>query len=642
MRNGPAGVRARRPARRAVRESRERVRAALANSGFEFPQQRITANLAPADLRKAGPGFDLAIAAAVLAATGQLPERRARRRRARRRARARRLDPGGPRDAGDGRGRAPRGRPGDRRPGRVRRPRRRWSPAARVDPGRSGSSSCASSAATPSRPPPEALRPSPNGAPPAARPRRPARPAGPAAGARGRRRRRPQPADQRAARARASRWRRGGCPRSCRRSGRARRSRRRGWRARAGGRSSRRSPAGARSGRPHHTISTAGLIGGGNPPRAGRGDARPPRRPLPRRAAGVRPRARSRRCASRSRTARCGSSAPATRSSCRAASSSSPRPTRVRAGAGRAPGSCTCDPAAVRAYEAKLTGALADRIDISLPVEQPDLGLVRRARARARPRSATGCWPRASASGLGRGGDRANAELRADGDRDSAPRSSACSPRPGRRAGLSGRGRERVIRLARTIADLDGRRSDRASSTSRRRSRCAVATRMSRPPWPGRSSRAARRPTRRALTDLDAGERPPLLRVGDRSAARVGSTSSGGDDRRLAQRRAATGCGSPSGSARDLALAGVTVVSGMALGIDAAAHRGALDGGGGDGRGARRRPRRRLPGRQREPAPSGSVERGAAISEHPPGTAVRRHHFPARNRIMAALSARSR
>jgi len=57
----------------AVRESRERVRAALANSGFTFPQQRIVANLAPADLRKAGPGFDLAIAAALLAASGQLP-----------------------------------------------------------------------------------------------------------------------------------------------------------------------------------------------------------------------------------------------------------------------------------------------------------------------------------------------------------------------------------------------------------------------------------------------------------------------------------------------------------------------------------------------------------------------------------------
>jgi magnesium chelatase family protein len=57
----------------AVRESRERVRAALVNSGFEFPMQRITANLAPADLRKVGPGFDLAIAAALLAASGQLP-----------------------------------------------------------------------------------------------------------------------------------------------------------------------------------------------------------------------------------------------------------------------------------------------------------------------------------------------------------------------------------------------------------------------------------------------------------------------------------------------------------------------------------------------------------------------------------------
>src|SRR5436190_7666571 len=57
----------------AVRESRERVRAAIVNSGFEFPQQRIIASLAPADLPKAGPAFDLALAAAVLAASGQLP-----------------------------------------------------------------------------------------------------------------------------------------------------------------------------------------------------------------------------------------------------------------------------------------------------------------------------------------------------------------------------------------------------------------------------------------------------------------------------------------------------------------------------------------------------------------------------------------
>jgi magnesium chelatase family protein len=57
----------------AVRESRERVRSALRNSGFKYPDHRITVNLAPADVRKAGPGFDLAIAAAILAGTGQLP-----------------------------------------------------------------------------------------------------------------------------------------------------------------------------------------------------------------------------------------------------------------------------------------------------------------------------------------------------------------------------------------------------------------------------------------------------------------------------------------------------------------------------------------------------------------------------------------
>lgn len=57
----------------AVRESRERVHAALLNSGFDFPQRRITVNLAPAHLRKVGPGFDLATACGVLAASEQLP-----------------------------------------------------------------------------------------------------------------------------------------------------------------------------------------------------------------------------------------------------------------------------------------------------------------------------------------------------------------------------------------------------------------------------------------------------------------------------------------------------------------------------------------------------------------------------------------
>ena len=56
----------------AVKEGRERVSAALANSGFELPLKRITANLAPADVPKAGSAFDLPIAIGVLAASGQL------------------------------------------------------------------------------------------------------------------------------------------------------------------------------------------------------------------------------------------------------------------------------------------------------------------------------------------------------------------------------------------------------------------------------------------------------------------------------------------------------------------------------------------------------------------------------------------
>lgn len=56
----------------AVKESKERVRAALKNSGFEYPQGRIIVNLAPADLKKEGPIYDLAIAIGTLAASGQL------------------------------------------------------------------------------------------------------------------------------------------------------------------------------------------------------------------------------------------------------------------------------------------------------------------------------------------------------------------------------------------------------------------------------------------------------------------------------------------------------------------------------------------------------------------------------------------
>lgn len=57
----------------AVRESKDRVRSALINAGFEFPQRRLTINLAPADLPKDGGRFDLPIALGILAASGQLP-----------------------------------------------------------------------------------------------------------------------------------------------------------------------------------------------------------------------------------------------------------------------------------------------------------------------------------------------------------------------------------------------------------------------------------------------------------------------------------------------------------------------------------------------------------------------------------------
>ena len=63
----------------AVREARERVRSGAASSGLPLPSQRITVSLAPADVRKESPGFDLPVALSVLAASGYLPPERLRR-----------------------------------------------------------------------------------------------------------------------------------------------------------------------------------------------------------------------------------------------------------------------------------------------------------------------------------------------------------------------------------------------------------------------------------------------------------------------------------------------------------------------------------------------------------------------------------
>src|SRR4051812_7182899 len=56
----------------AVRESRERIKSALINSGFGYPNKRITINLAPANVRKEGAGFDLPVAIGILGAMGAL------------------------------------------------------------------------------------------------------------------------------------------------------------------------------------------------------------------------------------------------------------------------------------------------------------------------------------------------------------------------------------------------------------------------------------------------------------------------------------------------------------------------------------------------------------------------------------------
>ncbi|MCP4694464.1 MAG: ATP-dependent protease, partial [Desulfobacterales bacterium] len=58
----------------AVKESKERVKAAINNSGYTFPDDRITVNLAPADIKKEGTGFDLPIAVGILTAIGIIPK----------------------------------------------------------------------------------------------------------------------------------------------------------------------------------------------------------------------------------------------------------------------------------------------------------------------------------------------------------------------------------------------------------------------------------------------------------------------------------------------------------------------------------------------------------------------------------------
>ncbi|MDX6581576.1 MAG: magnesium chelatase family protein [Solirubrobacterales bacterium] len=422
----------------AVRESRERVRAALANSGFEFPQKRITANLAPADLRKAGPGFDLAIAAAVLVATEQLPA-------------AALADVALAGElALDGSIRPVPGtlamaesaaRAGMRAlvvpaacaagaaliaPGRVIPVDRleRLCKLGGADEPACPDPATASTNGAVSLPDLADLR----GQPGLRRALEVAAAGGhslmiggpPGAGKSMAARRLPSilPPLDRGELVEAAR-----VASACGRPLEPVIGGRRPFRA------------------PHHTISTAGLIGGGNPPRPGevtlahrgvlfldelpefgRGTLEALRQPLEDGSVRI-------------VRARYSLELP-----CRfqLVAAANPCP------CGRGPGSgqCTCDSVALRSYGAKLTAALADRIDISIVVEQPD------------PRSFT---EPGESSGAVR--DRVVAARERRSARPAIEIGAAIEgllAEAGIAGVLSGRGRERTIRLARTIADLDG------------------------------------------------------------------------------------------------------------------------------------------------------------------------------------------
>jgi DNA processing protein len=138
-----------------------------------------------------------------------------------------------------------------------------------------------------------------------------------------------------------------------------------------------------------------------------------------------------------------------------------------------------------------------------------------------------------------------------------------------------------------------------------------------------------------SLCDLDRHERPRLHGCGRREVV-------AGLERHAAvtivgtRRPSAYGLRVAERLGRELAAAGLVIVSGMARGIDAAAHRGALTAGGTTIAVLANGPDVIYP-----PVNASLYERivdtGAAISEHPAGCEARRHHFPERNRIMAAL-----
>ena len=210
---------------RACQEAKERVRSGIASAELEWPVRRITVNLAPAELRKEGSGFDLPIALAVLAASRQVPPERSA---GTRRSASSRSTGGCGRSAASlaaAEGARQAGLVASALRGRVRRRGRAGRRRARAGapPGGGGRLPARRVAAASAG---LARRLERNGSGPrGARPRRRARPGARAARARDRGRGRPQPAARRARPGRARRCSPAGCPGSCRRSRPTRRSR---------------------------------------------------------------------------------------------------------------------------------------------------------------------------------------------------------------------------------------------------------------------------------------------------------------------------------------------------------------------------------------------------------------------------------
>lgn len=448
----------------AVRESRERVRAAVSNSGFRFPLHRITASLAPADLRKEGPGFDLAIAAALLVASDQLAnEVLARHSLAGELGldgsirpvpgvlamaeEARRRGAGGIAVAADN------GPDAALVEGLDVVPLRTLGELAalgrgEVRPlGRSDPPAPSANGAVPDLPDLADLRGQPHlrhALEVAAAGRHNLLMVGPpGAGKSLAARRLPSllPPLDRPEAIEVTR-----IASICGREPAPGRLAERPFRA------------------PHHTISTAGLVGGGNPPRPGevtvahggvlfldelgefsRSSLEALRQPLEEGQITV---TRVRHTVELP---------------CRfmLVAASNPCP----CGRGGSARGCRCPEASVRRYEAKLSGALADRIDISVGVEQPAAEALRSGpgerSAAVRERVALARERQAARLGAGR----CNADMQPAETRRACRLGTEAAEllvRSHSQLGLSGRGYERVLRVARTVADLDG--SDRVGA----------------------------------------------------------------------------------------------------------------------------------------------------------------------------------